>query len=92
MAHFRWALTGAAAQLLWNTAGLIYDELVKKLRDRYGGQCLEEKFQNELRCGRRGKHESIRELAQDVQRLMVLAYPEERRGLVCQNILLEMPS
>jgi hypothetical protein len=28
-----------------------------------------------------GKHESIRELAQDVQRLMVLAYPEERSRL-----------
>jgi hypothetical protein len=81
VAHLRWALTGAAAQLLWNTTGLNYDELVKKLRDRYGGKGLEEKFQNELRCRRRGKHESIRELAQDVQRLMVLAYPEERSRL-----------
>jgi hypothetical protein len=55
VAHLRWALTGAAAQLLWNTTGLNYDELVKKLRDRYGGKGLEEKFQNELRCRRRGE-------------------------------------
>jgi hypothetical protein len=54
---------------------------VENLRDRFGGKCLEEKFQNELRCRRRTKNESIRELAQDIQRLMTLAYPGERSKL-----------
>ena len=39
---------------------------------------MEEKFQCELKCRRRGPKESLRELAQDIQRLMTLAYPGER--------------
>jgi hypothetical protein len=81
VAHLRWSLTGIAAQLLWNTTDLSYRQLVEKLQDRFGGKGLEEKFQNELRCRRRTKNESIRELAQDIQRLMTLAYPGERSKL-----------
>jgi len=36
---------------------------------------MEEKFQSESRCRRRNTKESLRELAQDLQRLMNLAYP-----------------
>src|SRR5664279_1740303 len=42
---------------------------------------MEEKFQNELRYRRRTRGESIRELAQDIQRLMALAYPGEKSSL-----------
>src|SRR5664279_96915 len=42
---------------------------------------MEEKFQTELRCRRRTRGESLRELSQDIQRLMALAYPGERSGL-----------
>ena len=42
---------------------------------------MEEKFHNELRCRRRARGESIRELSQDIQRLMALAYPGEKSGL-----------
>ena len=42
---------------------------------------MEEKFQNELRCRRRARNETLRELAPDVQRLMALAYPGERSSL-----------
>jgi len=42
---------------------------------------MEEKFQNELRCRPRARNETLRELAQDVQRLMALAYPGERSSL-----------
>jgi hypothetical protein len=59
VAHLRWSLTGIAAQLLWNTTDLSYRQLVGKLRDRFRGKGLEEKFQNELRCRRRTKNESI---------------------------------
>jgi hypothetical protein len=81
VAYLRWSLSGAAAQLLWNTEYLSYSQLIEKLRDRFGGRGMEERFQNELRCRRRSKGESIRELAQDIRRLMTLAYPGEQSAL-----------
>jgi hypothetical protein len=42
---------------------------------------MEERFQTELRCRRRAKGESLRELAQDIRRLMALAYPGEKSSL-----------
>ena len=76
-AHFRWALTGTAAQLLWDMDDVDYKRMVERVQDRYGGKGIEEKYQNELRCRRRGRNEGLRELAQDVRRLMALAYPGE---------------
>ena len=77
VAHLRWSLSGMAAQLLWGTEEMTYDQLLEKLRNRFGGKGMEEKFQNELRCRRRARGESLQELAQDIQRLMALAYPGE---------------
>jgi len=77
LAHSRWYLTGSAAQLLWDSDGLTYKQLVKKLRSRFGGDGIEEKFQTGLQCRRRVSKESLRELGQDVRRLMILAYPGE---------------
>ena len=65
-AHLRWSLTGAAAQLLWGAEDLTYEKLLEKLKRRFGGQGMEEKYQTELRCRRRSKGESLRELAQDI--------------------------
>jgi len=42
---------------------------------------MEERFQTELRCRRRCKGESLRELAQDIRRLMSLAYSGAKSGL-----------
>ena len=81
VAHLRWSLSGVAAQLLWGTEDLTYEQLLEKLRSRFGGKGMEEKYQNELRCRRRANGESLRELAQDVQRLMALAYPGEKSRL-----------
>ena len=80
-AHLRWSLTGIAAQLLCDTESLEYDDLVEKLRARFGGKGMEERFQTELRCRRRARGESLRELAQDVRRLMSLAYPGEKSSM-----------
>jgi transposase InsO family protein/predicted aspartyl protease len=81
IAHLRWAMSGMAAQTLWGTQGMTYEQLISKLSSRFGGAGIEEKFQNELRCRRRGKHEPIRELAQDIQTLMALAYPGQKSDL-----------
>lgn len=58
-----------------------YKELVEKLRSRYGGRGTEERFQIELKCRRRKKNESLRELAQDIKKLMMLAYPGDRSSM-----------
>jgi len=42
---------------------------------------MKEKFQTELRCRRRNKGESLGELAQDIRRLMEMAYPGEKSSL-----------
>jgi len=49
-AHLRWALTGTAAQLLWGTEDLSYEDLLERLKCRFSGKGMEEKFQTELRC------------------------------------------
>jgi len=38
---------------------------------------MEEKFQTQLQCRSRHPKESLRELGQDIRRLMILAYPGE---------------
>jgi len=81
LAHLRWSLTGAAAQLLWGAEHCTYNELLELLRSRFSGRGMEEKFQSELRFRRRNKGESLRELAQDIRRLMTLAYPGEKSTL-----------
>ena len=80
-AHLRWSLTGAAAQLLWGSEELSYEALLEKLKRRFSGKGMEEKFQTELRCRRRNRGESLRELAQDIRRLMAMAYPGEKSSL-----------
>ena len=44
-------------------------------------QFSEEQKKEELRCRRRNKGESLRELAHDIRRLMTLAYPGEQSSL-----------
>jgi len=55
-----------------------YKELVTRLRSRFGSLDMEEKYQTEIQCRRRKPSESLSELAQDIRRLMMLAYPGER--------------
>ena len=64
-AHLRWSLTRMAAELQWGAEDSTYQELEDKLQLRFGGKGMEERFQTELRCRRRGHKESLRELAQD---------------------------
>ena len=73
----RWALKGPAAQLLLETEDLSFQCLVKRLRARFGTENQKERFQVELQCRRRKQNESLRDLAHDVRRLMMLAYPGE---------------
>ena len=76
--YLRWTLTGPAAQMLWGTEGMTYRQLIARLRSRFGSHEMEEKYQAELQCRRRNTGESLRELAQDIRRLMILAYSDNR--------------
>jgi len=53
-----------------------YQEVVDKLRSRYGYQQQQEKFRVELRHRRRKQGESLQELAEEVEKLVSLAYPQ----------------
>ena len=75
-AHLAAALTGSAGLVLWNLTELTYDELVKRLRLRYGSAEQMEKSRHELRTRRLRRGEGLQELAQDVERLAALAYPD----------------
>ena len=81
-AYLRGSLDKEAAQLLWDSDQLTFDELVDKLRKRFGAKGMEERFQTELRCRRRKNGESIQELAQDIRRLLLLSYPREQSMVV----------
>ena len=80
VAYLKWCLSGTAAQLLWDigpSARLTYNELVRKIRQRFGSEGQEERYQTELRTRRRKRGESLQSLYQDIRRLMSLAYPGE---------------
>jgi len=76
--YLRWSLKGNAAQVLWGANEASFRKLVSRRRSRFGSADMEEKFQAELQCRRRRSGESLRELAQDIRRLMMLSYPGDR--------------
>ena len=82
LAHLWTSLQKEAAQLLWDAQSLSYDELVNRLRKRFSSRGEEERFQAELRYRRRRRDEGIRDLAQDIRRLLALAYPGEQSQVV----------
>lgn len=75
-AHLKACLTGRAGSLLWQNEEATYEQMVEKLRQRYGSREQQEKFRVELKCRRRGASETLQELAHEVERLVTLAYPE----------------
>ena len=85
LAHLWASLQRDAAQLLWDSDNLSFDELVEKLKQRFGSRGMEARYQTELRCRRRRKDESIREVAQDIRRLLALAYPGQQSEL-CEHL------
>src|SRR5688572_28160211 len=72
------SLSGTAAQVLWefNAARVTtWTDLVGKLRARYGSSDQTALYRTQLRTRRQADGESLHSLAQDIRRLMVLAYP-----------------
>ena len=72
------SLSGNAAQVLWDfsSSGVTsWSALVERLRLRYGSSDQTALYRTQLRARRQKDGESLHALAQDVRRLMVLAYP-----------------
>jgi len=64
--------------MLWGAEDMSYERLVSRLRSRFGSADLEDRYQAELQCRRRRPKESLRELVQDIRRLMMLSYPGDQ--------------
>jgi hypothetical protein len=91
-AHLKCCLTGGAAQVLWDCGKdgeMAYEELVAKLRARFGAAGLHERFAAELRSRRRKNSESLAELHADIKRLMALAYPDSAHSPLGQVIAMD---
>jgi len=77
VAFMKGALTGNAAQVLWDTnretTGTLR-KLAAMLKSRYSGECQAEKHRTELQIRQWKPSESLSERHQDIRRLMALAY------------------
>jgi len=74
-AHLRSLLVGPAEMLQWSESNPSYREIVNRLQRRFGASEQEEKFRIELKLRRRRNGESLQELAADIERMIILAYP-----------------
>jgi len=82
LAQLKAALRGPAAQVLLSEDGpQTFDSLCSELRDNFGTKGFETQFESQLRVRRRRKGESLRELFQDINRLVLLAYPDSKGRL-----------
>jgi len=86
------ALTGNAAQVLWDTDRSTigsFQKLVDMLKSRYSSERQAENYRAELHIRRRRHSKSLSDLYQDIRRLMALAYPklmaEAREELACDH-------
>jgi hypothetical protein len=88
-AQLKCCLSGPAAQILWDDGpdeSTSYEDLVPKLKTRFGAVGLHECFSAELRARRRKNNESIAELHSDIKRLMTLAFPDSAHSKLGQVI------
>jgi len=82
LAQLKASLRGPAAQvLLCDDSPITYDSLIADLRNNFGTKGFESQFENQLKMRRRRRGESLQSLYQDVQRLILLAYPESKGPL-----------
>ena len=93
--HLRCALEKAATQLLWDfsaQADVSYEDLVERLRQRYGSEGQAETFRAQLYYRRQRAEESLSDLLHEIRRLVVLAYPvpsNETTQIIAKDSFLE---
>ena len=93
--YLRCSLEKAATQLLWDFGArpnVGYEELVERLRQRYGTQGQAESFRAQLYYRRQRSQETLSDLLHDIRRLVVLAYPvpsNETTEIIAKDAFLE---
>jgi len=91
----RCALEKAATQLLWDFGArqdVSYEELVGRLRERYGTEGQAETFRAQLYYRRQRAEETLSDLLHEIRRLVVLAYPvpsNETTAIIARDAFLE---
>jgi hypothetical protein len=78
VAHLWINIEGMALVFLDNTPGsseLTYRDICQKMDERFGDEQLKEVYKAQLRTRRKKSGEGLRELGQDIRRLVQLAYP-----------------
>ena len=78
MDNLQCALTGDAAQILWDMGpeGVkTSNDLIRQLKTRYGSANQTALYRTQLKFRHRQKGETLADLVSDVRRLIVLAYP-----------------
>jgi len=73
--YLRWSLKGSAAQMLWGAGDMSFKRLVSRLRSRFGSSDMS------FICLIWRSNELLRELAQDIRRLMMLSYPGDKSAM-----------
>ena len=94
MDNLQCALTGEAAQILWDMGAegvKTSKNLIRQLQARYGSANQTALYRTQLKFRRRQKGETLAELVNDVRRLIVLAYPgpssSMKEALACEAFL-----
>ena len=91
----RCSLDKAATQLLWDFGAqkdVTYEELVERLRQRYGVEGQAETYRAQLYYRRQRAEETLSDLLHDIRRLVVLAYPvpaNETTEIVARDAFIE---
>src|SRR5678815_4377150 len=93
--YLRCSLEKAATQLLWDFGAqpsVSYEELVERLRQRYGTEGQAETFRAQLYYRRQRPEENLSDLLHEIRRLVVLAYPvpsNETTQIIAKDAFLE---
>ena len=81
VAHLKTNLVGDAGSLLFQLKHDTFDEIVDKLKTRFGSHEQRDRFKVELRTRRRRSGESLQGLANDIERLVTLSYPDATQDI-----------
>ena len=91
-AQLKCSLIEDAGQLIWDSGRpdeITYEELMEKLRRRYGSVDQHEKYKAQLRARRRSPGESLARVYQDIRGLMTRAYPGQATSDMGEQMALD---
>ena len=89
LSQLKAALKGSAAEILLESERIMsYRELRNELRECFGTDGLENQLESQLKTRRRQKGETLRVLYQDINRLVLQAYPGQH-GRIRDKIAVE---